>query len=327
MQTILQMFPSLQSADGGAASGTLAMACKLSRRHRDRRHGSSRRSTRHCRLARRHRRNGRARASRSPAVGTVPHAGGDRTRHHLDPRRPRGDPGRRGGGRAQAEPGAAAEQYRHRPRQQRLSRRSGAWRAVLRLADRPDRPQEAVLRNPHRLPDCHRGHGLLLEFLELRRVSLPDRGRHRRRVRSHQLHHPGADTGARARLDRSRHQRQLLGGRSHRRRGVHRPARSCIPACRYRLARRVCDRGAAQHGDLRDAHVDSREPTMAGHARPRRGSRGDRGRHRAQPEPAGTRAERRALPAHSPSHALAYAVARGGHRAVQTRSGSARWSA
>ena len=160
---------------------------------------------------------------------------------------------------------------------------------------------------------------LLLEFLELHRVPLRDRRRHRRRVRGDQLDHPGADPGPRTRLDRSRHQRQLLAGRGHRRRGVDRPARSGIPAGRHRLARGVCDRGAAQHGHLRDAHVDSGKPALAGHARSRRGSRSDRGRHRGQPAPAGTRAERRALCRAFACDALAYAIAGGRSRALHAQ--------
>ena len=81
---------------------------------------------------------------------------------------------------------------------------------VLRLADRPARAQEAVLHHARRLSRGHGGDGVLLELLELRALPLPDRRRHRRRIHRHQFHHPGADPGARARLDRSRHQRQLL---------------------------------------------------------------------------------------------------------------------
>ena len=55
------------------------------------------------------------------------------------------------------------------------------------------------------------------------RLPLLHRRRHRRRIHRHQFHHPGADPGALSRLDRSRHQRQLLG-----RRGARRGrARSC----------------------------------------------------------------------------------------------------
>ena len=45
---------------------------------------------------------------------------------------------------------------------------------------------------------------LVVEFLELRAVPLPHRRRHRRRIRGDQFDHPGAHSGARARLDRSR---------------------------------------------------------------------------------------------------------------------------
>ncbi len=60
---------------------------------------------------------------------------------------------------------------------------------------------------------------------ELRAVSLPHRRRHRRRIHRHQFDHPGAGTGALSRLDRSRHQRQLLDRRCARRDRVDRAAR------------------------------------------------------------------------------------------------------
>ncbi len=66
-----------------------------------------------------------------------------------------------GRGRAEGKPGPAVQQRRRRPRRQRLSRRRGAGRAVLRLADRPARPQEALLHHacrsissPRRRPRC-----------------------------------------------------------------------------------------------------------------------------------------------------------------------------
>ena len=57
-------------------------------------------------------------------------------------------------------------------------------------------------------------------------LPLLHRRRHRRRIRRDQLDHPGTDPGAHARLDRSRHQRQLLDRRRGRRGRRHRPARS-----------------------------------------------------------------------------------------------------
>ena len=70
--------------------------------------------------------------------------------------------------------------------------------------------------------------GDVVEYRQLCVVSLYHRRRHRRRIRRDQFHHPGADPGARARLDRSRHQRQLLGRRGDGRArlaGVARPER------------------------------------------------------------------------------------------------------
>ena len=61
---------------------------------------------------------------------------------------------------------------------------------------------------------------------KLRAVPLSHRRRHRRRIRRDQLDHPGADPGARARLDRPRHQRQLLDRRGARRVRRDRAARS-----------------------------------------------------------------------------------------------------
>ena len=89
------------------------------------------------------------------------------------------------------------------------------------------------------LPRRHRGDRVLVEFLELRAVPLPDRRRHRRRVRRDQLDDPGADPGALARLHRPRHQRQLLGRRSarrRRRRSCCSIRRSSTRTCGWRLA-------------------------------------------------------------------------------------------
>ena len=77
---------------------------------------------------------------------------------------------------------------------------------------------------------------------ELRAVSLPHRRRHRRRICRHQLHHPGADPGAGARLDRSRHQRQLLGRRRHGRARLAGAARPQRDRSGDRLAARLPDR-------------------------------------------------------------------------------------
>ncbi len=162
-------------------------------------------------------------------------------------------------------------------RQQRLSGRCGARRNLLRLADRSAGAQEAVLHHACRLPHRHRSHGAHMEFVDLRALPLCDGRRHRRRVHGHQLHHPGADPGARARLDRSRHQRQLLDRRGYRCRRIDHPARPNSAAGRYGLARGIRDRGRAESRHSADAHVASGKPALAPHAwagakRPRRSS-------------------------------------------------------
>ena len=70
----------------------------------------------------------------------------------------------------------------------------------------------------------HRGDRDVLESVKLHAVPLCHRRRHRRRICRHQFHHPGTDPGARARLERSRHQRQLLDRRGD---GRARLARRC----------------------------------------------------------------------------------------------------
>jgi hypothetical protein len=88
-----------------------------------------------------------------------------------------------------------------------------------------------------------------VEFLELRVVSLPDGGRHRRRIYRDQLHHPGAGAGALSRLDRSRHQRQFLGRGGARRAGLDRAARSRAAPARHGLAALLLHRRGAGPGD------------------------------------------------------------------------------
>ena len=139
--------------------------------------------------------------------------------------------------RAEAEPRAAAQQHRRWARQQRLPCRRRPGRRFLRLADGSARAQEALLHHACRLSGRDRGYGAVVEFLELRSVPVPDGRRHRRRVHGHQLDDPGAGPGARARLDRPCHQRQLLGRRRHGRCRLHRAARSVPAAGRHRLAR------------------------------------------------------------------------------------------
>ena len=175
-------------------------------------------------------------------------------------------------GALKAEPGASFQQYRYRARRQRLYCRRGLGRAVLRLADRPAGPQEAVLHHPRRLPARHRGHRAVVEYLELRRVPLPDRGGHRRRIRRHQLDDPGA-----------RSRRACAGGpispstaASGSARRWAQPGRSC---CSIRPSSirntdgglRSCIGAALGVGDLLHAAVDPGKSALADDARARGG--------------------------------------------------------
>ena len=153
-------------------------------------------------------------------------AGGRRPGHHLDPRWPRGHAGGFGGGRSAGQSKAAAHRRTGRAHGQRLSRRRGAGRAVLRASHRPAGPQAAVQHHPGRLPGGHGGNGLLVGLLQLPAVPVFDRGGHRRRIFGDQLGDPGTYSGAPARPYRSRHQRQLLAWRGRRCAAVRMAARS-----------------------------------------------------------------------------------------------------
>ena len=105
-------------------------------------------------------------------------------------------------------------------------------------------------------------------------VPLADRRRHRRRICGDQFDDPGTGAGARARLDRSRHQRQLLdrrGARRARRRWCCSIRRSSIPSTaggwRSSSARVL---GLV---DLLHAAVAAGKPALADDARPRAGGR------------------------------------------------------
>ena len=117
---------------------------------------------------------------------------------------------------------------------------------------------------------CHRGDRDVLEPLELCVLSVPHRRRHRGRIRRHQFDHPGTDPGARARLVRSRHQRQLLGGRGHGRARLIGGARSRRDQSGNRLAARLPDRRGPRAGHFLHAAVAAGKPALADDARPRR---------------------------------------------------------
>ena len=219
-------------------------------------------------------------AARPAALGALPYPGGGGARRHLDSRRAGGDACRLAVGRAQGQPGAAFQQCRRRPCRKRLSRRRRARRDVLRLAHRPARPQEIVLHHADGLSARHRGDRDVVESVKLHAVPLCHRRRHRRRICRDQFHHPGADPGARARLERSRHQRQLLDRRGDGRARLACAARSEGDRPGNRLAARLPDRGESGVGDLLHAVLDSGKSALADDAWPRRGgAAGDR-RHR-----------------------------------------------
>ena len=151
-----------------------------------------------------------------------------------------------------------------RPDRQRLSRRRGTGRAVLRPADRPARPQEALQRHARRLSGGHRGDRLLVELRELPVLPLPDRRRHRRRILGDQLGDPGADPGAGARPHRPGDQRQLLDRRGARARW----SRCCCSIRRCSapdIGWRIAFGSGAVLGPLHplSAPLPAREPALA----------------------------------------------------------------
>ena len=228
-----------------------------------------------------HHRNRHSRPSRQAPLGRLSHACRPGARHHLDPRRTGGDAGRLALGRAEGQPDAALQQCRHRHRQQRLSRRRRARRTVLRLAHRSDRPQEAVLHDARGLSRRHRRDRAVVEFRHLRAVPLCHRRRHRRRIHGDQFDDPGAGAGALSRLDRPRHQRQLLDRRRDRRGRRDRPAQSRNDRSRARLAACLPLRRCPRPRRLPDADLDSGKPALADDPWPAGGRAPDRRRNRA----------------------------------------------
>ena len=205
-------------------------------------------------------------ATRSAPLGTLPNPRRHCARHYLDSRRPRGHARRRCRRSAEAEPRLAAQQRAGGPGEQRIPCGRSAGGNVFRLADGSARPQEALLYHARRLSRRHGCHRAVMEFLEFRLVSIPDRGGYRRRVHGHQFHHPRAGSGACARLDRPRHQRQLL-GRCRRGRGrVDRAARPVLAARGHRLARCLRHWRRIEPDHSLHAHVASGKPALAGHA-------------------------------------------------------------
>ena len=110
----------------------------------------------------------------------------------------------------------------------------------------------------------------ILEFVEFRAVSLLHRRRHRRGIHRHQFDHPGARARALSRLDRPRHQRQLLDRRRPRCRGLDRTARSRPAGPRPGMAIGLPDRRRARLGHLSHAAVAAGIAALADDARPPR---------------------------------------------------------
>ena len=199
------------------------------------------------------------RAARSPALERIPYSCGRSARHHLDTRRARSDARRLGRRRTEGEPSPSVQQCRCRSHRQRLSCWRRGRRAVLRLADRSARTQEAVFHHARGVPFCDRGHRPFVESRELRAVPPSHRRGHRRRICRDQLDHPGARSRPSSRMDRSRHQRQLLDRRGHGRTGRRPAARSGPDRSGIRLAVGVSARRDLGVGDLLHADVAARE--------------------------------------------------------------------
>ena len=118
--------------------------------------------------------------------------------------------------------GSASRVSGVRVRRRALCRGRLPGRAVLRLADRPVRPQEAVHDHPRRLPGGDRDDRAVVRAVVVLPVPVHDRVRDRWRVRGDQLRHRRADPQQAPRADRHRDQRHLL-DRRRRRRAAGRP--------------------------------------------------------------------------------------------------------
>ena len=223
----------------------------------------------------------RAGPPRPSALGALPQPGGRGAGHHLDPRRARGHPGRIGRRDPEAGRYAGAQQYRRRARQQRLCGRGRAGGAVLRLADGPPRPAPALLHDAGRLHGGGGGDRPLLESRQLRPLPLPHRGRHRGRICGDQLDDPGADPLPLPRLDRSRHQRQLLGRGGAGGRRLAAASGSPPLRRRSRLATLLRDRRRSVPGHLRHAALAAGIAALAPDPWQGRGGAARHRRHRA----------------------------------------------
>ncbi len=200
-------------------------------------------------------------------MGEVALGGHHRPRYGLDPRRARSHHRRHAVG-----PDREAGQRRahltepdqwacRRPLRDRCVRRC----AVLRLAHRPVRPQEALHDHAGRIPARHGHDGAVVLRLVVLPVPVPDRFRHRRRIRGDQLRYRRADPEEASRPHRYRHQRYVL-ARRRRRRAADRTADQ-RPAGRRRLARCLRPRRRSRPRHPAGATERAREPAVAVHPR------------------------------------------------------------
>ena len=146
-----------------------------------------------------------ARLDRLP-LGPVPHAGHRRARHHLDPRRARGD-ARRLDRRVRSRRARRSHSTTPRSGSSASAYLAGAVTGALLFGWLTDRlgAKPALHRHARRLPRSRPPRPRSRpDFWTLRAVPVADRRRHRRRVRGDQLGDPGADPGALSRPHRPR---------------------------------------------------------------------------------------------------------------------------
>ena len=203
----------------------------------------------------------------------------DRARHGLDPGRPRSHDRRQHLRRRSASRAAASTSPRPRsPGSARPCTWPGPASGALFfgwLTDRFGRKKLFMI-TLGVVPGRHRADRAVVRALVVLPVPVPDRVRHRRRVRGDQLGHRRADPEPAPGPDRHRHQRHLLGRRGGRR-AAHR-ARDQRPAGRRRLAGLLRPGRGARPGRPAGPAERAGEPALAVHPRPRPGGRGPGGR-------------------------------------------------
>src|SRR5262245_8100642 len=132
-----------------------------------------------------------------------------------------------------------------------------AWSALFWLANRPAWAQAPVLVNSWPLSGCDGRDRTVVGCLQLFAVSLPHGGWDRWRVHRDCLHHSRIHPGQISRVDRSRHQWQLLDWWRNWSGGIGCAARSCVDAPGFRLACRLLDRSSAGAGHPVPEGLDS----------------------------------------------------------------------